>query len=242
MVSQRTNAAGGISSRDRLLAAAAEEFAARGFDGAKVDRIATRARLNKAMLYYHFRDKAAIYRDILAELFTSLAAAVTADRVAGTPEDRLIRFIRTVAAETADRPHFPAIWLREMAEGGRHLDGKIVAQLARILETLAAVLADGVAAGVFVPAHPLVTQMGIVAPLLLYSVSAPVRARFAHLAPVGMHPPSREDVVAHVERATRAALVVQPSGTAGRALRPRGRQATVRRKGRQTASSGRGET
>ena len=37
-------------SKARVFRAAAEEFAARGFDGAKVDRIAARARLNKAML------------------------------------------------------------------------------------------------------------------------------------------------------------------------------------------------
>jgi len=49
-------------SRARVFAAAAEEFALRGFDGAKVDRIAERAGVNKAMLYYHFTDKAALYR------------------------------------------------------------------------------------------------------------------------------------------------------------------------------------
>ena len=54
------------SSRDRLLTAAAAEFAMRGFEGAKVDRIAKHARVNKAMLYYHFTSKAALYREILA--------------------------------------------------------------------------------------------------------------------------------------------------------------------------------
>jgi len=39
------------SSRQRLLAAAAAEFAARGFAGASVERIARAARVNKAMLY-----------------------------------------------------------------------------------------------------------------------------------------------------------------------------------------------
>ncbi|HXW08421.1 MAG TPA: TetR family transcriptional regulator, partial [Vicinamibacterales bacterium] len=42
------------SSRHRLLDAAAAEFAAHGFAGASVDRIAAAAGLNKAMIYYHF--------------------------------------------------------------------------------------------------------------------------------------------------------------------------------------------
>jgi AcrR family transcriptional regulator len=44
-------------SPDRILAAAALEFAERGFAGARVDRIARRANVNKAMLYYHFMSK-----------------------------------------------------------------------------------------------------------------------------------------------------------------------------------------
>ena len=64
------------SSKQRLLAAAAAEFAARGFAGANVDRIAKAARLNKAMIYYHFRSKAALYREILRDMFAAVAAAV----------------------------------------------------------------------------------------------------------------------------------------------------------------------
>ena len=44
-------------SPERILVAAAAEFASRGYAGARVDRIARRARVNKAMLYYHFSNK-----------------------------------------------------------------------------------------------------------------------------------------------------------------------------------------
>ena len=67
------------------------EFAARGFDGAKVDRIAARARVNKAMLYYHFKNKAALYREILGEQFRRArrgpARGPSGRR--GTPQDQL---------------------------------------------------------------------------------------------------------------------------------------------------------
>jgi AcrR family transcriptional regulator len=55
-------------SPDRILAAAAAEFAERGFAGARVDRIARRARVNKAMIYYHFASKQRLYR-VLATLW-----------------------------------------------------------------------------------------------------------------------------------------------------------------------------
>jgi TetR/AcrR family transcriptional regulator len=207
MVSQSIGPRSAPDSRERLLAAAAEEFAARGFDGAKVDRIATAARLNKAMLYYHFHNKAALYRAILNDLFGAVSAAVVAVRdQGGTSEDCVRRFIRAIAAETARRPHIPAIWLREMAEGGRHLDRTIGLALGRILETLAGILRDGRVAGEFGPAHPFVTQMGIVAPLLVFSASARLRERMRPQLPPEFAGITREDVVRYVEDATLAVL------------------------------------
>ena len=65
-------------SPDAILAAAALEFAARGFAGARVDRIARRARVNKAMLYYHFTSKERLYRTLLRRMFTRAAERLRA--------------------------------------------------------------------------------------------------------------------------------------------------------------------
>src|SRR4051794_32830272 len=62
------------ASAERIPAAAAGEFAARGFAGARVDHNARRARVNKAMIYYHFRSKEALYRILLHRTFTEAAA------------------------------------------------------------------------------------------------------------------------------------------------------------------------
>jgi AcrR family transcriptional regulator len=198
-------------SRDRLLAAAADEFAARGFDGAKVERITRRARINKAMLYYHFPSKAALYQAILRDVFGGVASAVAAGRETGGPPDaQLRRFVRTVAEQLARHPQAPAIWLREMAEGGRHLDATVVREMARILQTLAAILEEGRAAGQFADVPPFVVQLGIVAPLLLFAASEPVRRRFQPNIPVNVAALAPDLVVEHVET---AALAVLAQGT-----------------------------
>jgi len=198
------------SSRDRLLSAAAAEFAARGFDGAKVDRIAKRARVNKAMLYYHFASKAALYREILRDVFGSVAAAVGQVHESAAPPDQQLRqFIEAIAGIAVDRPHFPSMWLREMAEGGRHLDESVVAELARIMQTLMAILRDGVARGTFRAVPPFLAQIGIVGPLLLFRVTAPIRERFAHLAPFPVAPLEHDDVVEYVRTMTLSALSAQ---------------------------------
>jgi AcrR family transcriptional regulator len=180
------------SSRERILEAAAGEFAARGFEGAKVERIARRARVNKAMLYYHFRSKADLYRTILRALFHDVARAVEAVRDDGGPPDRQVeQFIAAVAQQAVTRPHFPGIWLRELADGGRHLDARVIAELRGIIGVLAGMLHDGRRHGLFREAHPFLTHLTIVAPLLLFTASAPIRERFSRAFPgrAGRVPP-----------------------------------------------------
>lgn len=171
-------------SRARVMAAAAVEFAARGFDGAKVDAIAARAGVNKAMLYYHFTGKAALYRGVIGEMFGAIATALRAVRQAGgTPESQLQAFIATMAREGQARPHFPAIWLRELADGGRHLGERNFNDMVAIIGTLASILREGEAAGRFAVVPPFLAQIGIVAPLLMFMATAPLRARLRRRLP-----------------------------------------------------------
>ena len=53
------------ATKARILAAATEEFAAKGISGARIDDIAERARTNKRMLYYYFGSKEGLFREIL---------------------------------------------------------------------------------------------------------------------------------------------------------------------------------
>ena len=110
-------------SPDRILGAAALEFAERGFAGARVDRIARRAKVNKAMLYYHFKSKDRLYRTLLRRMFTLAAERLnTIARLDRPPAEKVDRMIAAIAAFIDEHAFFPAIMLREVAEGGAHLD------------------------------------------------------------------------------------------------------------------------
>ncbi len=67
-------------SRHLILIAAAREFGRHGFAGARVDRIARSAGVNKQLIFYYFRSKAGLFQAILQSLAdTILVAAATAD-------------------------------------------------------------------------------------------------------------------------------------------------------------------
>lgn len=167
-------------SPDRILAAAALEFSARGFAGARVDRIARRARVNKAMLYYHFSSKQELYRTLLRGTFADLAAEL--QRIAASsaaPPDRLDAAVTTMAAFVRAHAFFPSIMLREVAEGGTHLDRRTLEAVAAVLRAFAAILQPGVDQGSFRRMHPLTAYFTAIAPVLMFVASAPLRSKLA---------------------------------------------------------------
>jgi TetR/AcrR family transcriptional regulator len=200
-----------LGTRDRLFAAAAAEFAARGFAGANVDRIAQAARVNKAMLYYHFKSKAGLYGEILRDMFGAvagrLAEATPAD---ADPRTRVRIMVETIAHAAEARPHFPPIWLREIAEGGAHIDPDTIAIVTRILEHTFVSVREGVRTGQFTPANPFLVQLGIVGPILMFFAAASLR----RTAPAPLSKAmalTTDDVIEHVQRVTLLTLEGRPS-------------------------------
>lgn len=89
----------GRDSRHLILAAAEREFGCHGFAGARVDRIARSAGVNKQLIFYYFRSKAGLFRAILESLTKAILAAASVTDAAGTPfEDLRATIARTWAA------------------------------------------------------------------------------------------------------------------------------------------------
>jgi len=194
-------------SPDRILAAAALEFAERGFAGARVDRIARRARVNKAMLYYHFKSKHLLYRTLLRQMFT--VAAERLDAIAAThvpPAEKIDRVIAAMSAFIDEHAFFPAIMLREVAEGGAHLDRVTLTALAAVPRAFGAIVQEGVASGAFRPVHPVFAYFSTLAPIVFYLAGSPIRRELSDLHVIDMRALSPADFVAQVQEAMRRTL------------------------------------
>ena len=195
------------ASRRRLLRAAAAEFAARGFAGANVDRIARAARVNKAMIYYHFASKADLYREILRDMFAAVAVRVEAASTMNSHPDAKVRaFVEAIAIEAEARPHFPPIWFREIAENGTHLDSATIVHIRNVITALGRILREGTDAGQFHQLNPILVHAGVIGPLLLYFASAQLRRRLETAGVPGAAMVSRDEVVAHVQHLALLAL------------------------------------
>ncbi len=186
-------------SRQAILQAAAAEFAASGFAGAGVDRIARRAGVNKAMIYYHFNDKAHRHRAIVLEMFASIRArtgAVAAS--AAPPAAKLEAFIEAIVAEARARPHLPPMMMREAAEGGRHLDPEVFRVILGIFGNMRAVLDEGAEAGAFVRVDPVLMYFTLVGPLVMFLSIAPIRRAIGRVKMPGIPRNDAADLRRHL--------------------------------------------
>lgn len=137
-----------------ILAAARAEFAAFGLAGARVDRIAAEAGLNKRMLYYYFHSKEGLFTAVLEQVYAELSAlAENLEVEEGSPPELLARFVDLVFDHYDRHPDSITLLNSENLHGGRHL-----AASPRLAEmgpghrrNLARLLERGVAEGSFRP-------------------------------------------------------------------------------------------
>ena len=187
--------------RTAVFQAAAAEFSARGFDGVGVDDIAARAKVNKAMIYYHFADKLALYRAVVGDMLATIGTTVT--EIAGDadlrPADKLNRFIEQFVRHADARPWFPPLMLREIAAGAPHLDLETLTLMKAVFLGFGRIVAEGAAAGTFRPVHPVLAYTSIVGPLLMNAArermaAEPGRSQLPMFVSI-----PHQDLIAHIQ-------------------------------------------
>jgi TetR/AcrR family transcriptional regulator len=196
--------------RTRILAAASSEFGARGFAATSVDRIARRARVNKAMIYYHFPNKRALYtciiRDVFAPITNRVRDAMQADE---PPARKLDRVIDTLVRSIDESSQFLPIFLREIADGGAHLGSEELGLIAGIFAAVRGVIGEGAAQKIFQTVHPALAHFTIIAPLVMFRAAAPVRARIRTVLHIDIPDADSETLVRHLQMVARGMLQVE---------------------------------
>jgi AcrR family transcriptional regulator len=120
----------------RILAAAREEFARRGLEGARVERIVRRAAVNKQLVFYYFHSKRGLYQAVLSQAAVELERALT--RLTIAPGRPLARVAAALAAQydyLAQHPDLVALITQASAAEAR--------PLAPAIKRLVVLLAEG---------------------------------------------------------------------------------------------------
>lgn len=131
-------------SQSTILAAARDEFAEYGLGGARMDRIAERAGLNKRLIYYYFEDKETLFQAVLEQAYRDIRQQeLTLHLLDLEPAAAVRRLVEFTWNYYLEHPEFLTLLNSANLHKARHLEGSqrarqlnspLIALLAEILE------------------------------------------------------------------------------------------------------------
>jgi TetR/AcrR family transcriptional regulator len=112
-----------------ILRAASEEFADKGFAAAKTSDIASKAGLPKPNVYYYFKSKDNLYREVLESIIEPILQASAPFNAEGEPMEVLSTYIRSKIRISRELPFASKVFASEIMHGAPHLSAGQVEQL-----------------------------------------------------------------------------------------------------------------
>lgn len=165
-------------SRAAILQAALCEFAQQGMAGARTDAIARAAKVNKALIYYYFKDKETLYGAALDHAFSDLGehmmAVLNRDL---PPREKVLTYVGTyfdfIASHKFNR-NLVQMEMMRAGHGSPHLKRIAKRYFQPLYRRLSEVIRQGIAVGEFRPINPMHFVPSMVALVVFYFISAPV--------------------------------------------------------------------
>jgi AcrR family transcriptional regulator len=141
-----------VRTRQAIIEAATEEFAALGLGGARMDAIALRAGLNKRLLYYYFGSKEDLFQAVLERAYENIRTAEGALQLdEADPVEAIRRLVSFTWHYYISHPEFITLLNSENLHQAAHLkNSAIIRELnSPLIQTLDKVLERGRTAGLF---------------------------------------------------------------------------------------------
>jgi TetR/AcrR family transcriptional regulator len=155
------------ATRAQILNAAEEEFARYGLAGARIDAIAARTGVVKAMIYYYFESKERLYQAVMQRIGTELEAAFQQLSSEDVPVEEALKFsIRAGIAYGATYPHRGMLWFYEAIQNQGQYGQTSGWQ--KSFWSMTALLERGIAQGVFRSLDPFLTTINILGVCTFY--------------------------------------------------------------------------
>jgi len=178
-IPSRSNADRADQTRARILDAATNEFSANGLAGARTERIAEAAGVNKALIYYYFRSKDALYAAALESITGRMAATgLSVLNLECSAGERLLRSALNHFDRIYSQPVFQNLVQQEMIrlrKGESNEVNPLVQKLFKPLgDRMLAVVQEGISSGELIPVESTQVTYSALGANVFYFLSAPM--------------------------------------------------------------------
>lgn len=165
----REHSKGDADARERIAAVAEALFAERGYAGTSMQAIADGAKVNKAMLYYYFKDKRDLYRSIIQtglDALSSILDEIGAD--ASSAREKVADFARRSYMVFASKRSVVRILYREVMGLGEKIDLPLGKYILKNFAKLEGIIREGIRHGEFRSVDPRLAARSLLGVLNLF--------------------------------------------------------------------------
>lgn len=168
-----------IATRDKILLAAKEVFIEKGKDGARMQEIADRAGVNKAMLFYYYTNKDLLYKEILKTNISQIFIHVQKIFISEIdPKKKIEQVVSAYFNFISENRDLPKLILREIASGGDNIK-EVIMDIKKnvpfdIPHNIIAMINESIKKNQFRKIDPQQTVISIVGMCLIYFIGKPI--------------------------------------------------------------------
>jgi len=175
----RTQAERADQTRARILEAAVREFSSKGLAGARTGQIAEAAGVNKALLYYYFKGKEALYAAALESVVEEARAnTISVLETDASPGERFVRVVLSHFDRCYSNPVWQSLMHQEMVRIQRGEEKRLDAIAQNLFRPLwvkvEELLEQGIASGELIPVEPSQIRYASLGANVFYFLSAPI--------------------------------------------------------------------
>ena len=163
-------------SKQLILENAKKLFAKQGFSASSMDELGKMCGLNKAMIFYYYKNKQGLFEAVMIDILSGIETAIEEKiKNYSKPIERLESFIKTYGEFACKHPYFPALLLKELSSSGAVLNEQLFSHMKSLYSKFSQILKDGEEKGCFKDIKPMVLYFMIIGTLNLMVTTKDLR-------------------------------------------------------------------
>jgi len=172
-------------SKQLIMTHAIALFSQKGYASASMDELAERCGLNKAMVFYYFKNKKGLYEAVMREVLVEIQQTIVEENKRhSTPKEELEGFIRTYAKFACEHTYLPSLLLKELSDSGAVIPEMLFSSMRKLFALFSDILKRGEEKGCFDNTIPMILYFMVLGTLNLMITTKPLRIKASQMADI----------------------------------------------------------
>ena len=166
------------ASKEKIITNAKILFSKKGFNASSMDELASMCDLNKAMVFYYFKNKQGLFEAVMKEVLEEIYNTIKKENQnQHNPIKELESFIKTYATFACEHPYLPSLLLKELSDSGSVVPEQLFANMRQLFEFFSEILKKGEKEGCFSDIIPMILYFMIIGTLNLMITTKQLRIK-----------------------------------------------------------------